>query len=322
MQLSIKKIVNHILCGDAYHVLKQLPSESIDCVVTSPPYWALRDYGVKGQIGLEETFQAYLAKLCLIFDEVKRVLKPTGTCWVNMGDTYAGSSKGNGGSSSVDNYMYARLRKRAGIGPIKLRTGLRAKSLCQIPARFSVEMINRGWILRNEIIWHKPNCMPTSAKDRFTVDFEKMFFFVKSRKYYFERQFEELHDKARLSRRFFDPHTNRKHAYGDGKVSAINPKTIEASRLRMLEKGRNKRCVWRIATRPYYGDHFATYPPELIETPIKAGCPKDGIVLDPFIGSGTSALVARKLTRKFIGIELNPAYIHLAENRLAQNALR
>lgn len=159
--------------------------------------------------------------------------------------------------------------------------------------------------------------MPSSAKDRFTVDFEKLFFFVKGRRYYFKQQYDELRDRERLRRRLLNPSSKKKRVYGEGMVSAINPKTAEASRVRMLRRGRHKRCVWRVATRAYYGNHFATYPPELIETPIKAGCPKNGIVLDPFTGSGTTALVAKTLGRKFIGIELSPAYIRLTRARLA-----
>jgi DNA modification methylase len=238
-----------------------------------------------------------------------------------MGDTYASSMKGGGGSGRMGDNVYARLQRRAGFAPVKLQAGLPAKTLCQIPARFSLEMMNRGWILRNEIIWWKPNCMPSSAQDRFTVDFEKILFFVKSRKYYFKQQFEELRDRARLTRRAFNPHTKKKRVYGDGRIAAINPKTIEASNLRSLKKGRNKRCVWRVAVRPYHGNHFATYPPELIETPIKAGCPKSGIVLDPFIGSGTTACVAHTLGRKFIGIDLNSEYVRLSKNRLRLEAL-
>jgi site-specific DNA-methyltransferase (adenine-specific) len=182
-------------------------------------------------------------------------------------------------------------------------------------------MTDRGWILRNEIIWHKPNCMPSSAHDRFTVDFEKIFFFVKSQRYYFKQQFEPPRDRERLSRRLFNPDTPKKRIYEAGLTSAINPKTIEASRLRILEVGRNKRCVWRIATRPYFGNHFATYPPRLIEIPINAGCPSGGIVLDPFMGTGTTALVAQNLGRKYIGIDLNPEYVRIARERLAQRTL-
>src|SRR5438105_3499706 len=145
--------------------------------------------------------------------------------------------------------------------------------------------------------------MPQSARDRFTVDFEKIFFFVKSPRYYFEQQYQEIKDKARLSRKFFNPEAKRKRVYGDARIAAFNPKTMEASRLRILKHGSRKRSVWRVAVRPYPEAHFAVYPPEIVETPIKAGCPKGGIVLDPFIGSGTTALVAKQLGRKFIGIE-------------------
>ena len=149
-------------------------------------------------------------------------------------------------------------------------------------------MIERGWILRNEVIWHKPNCLPQSARDRFTVDFERLFFFVKQRNYYFRRQFEPLQGRDRLLRRMINPESRRKRVYGDRYVAAINPRSAEASRLRILRRGRNKRCVRRIAVRPFRGEHLAVYQPELIETPIKAGCPKGGVVLDPFMGSGTT----------------------------------
>jgi DNA modification methylase len=312
--------LDRILRGDSLKALQRLPTGSIDCVVTSPPYWALRDYGVKGQLGLEPTFHEYLDKLCAVFDEVRRVLNPTGTCWVNMGDTYSSPMKGGGGTGDMGDGVYARLKQRAGFGSVKLKTGLPPKTLCQIPARFAIAMTDRGWLLRNEIIWWKPNCMPQSARDRFTVDFEKVFFFAKSRKYYFEQQYEAIKDKARLARRFFNPKAKRKRVHGDPRIAAFNPKTMEASRRRILKHGSRKRSVWRIAVRPYPEAHFAVYPPELVETPIKAGCPKGGIVLDPFMGSGTTAMVARQLGRHFIGIELNPQYIQLARQRLANAA--
>jgi DNA modification methylase len=319
MPQPLKRFINQIICGETLRTLRQIPSDSIDCVVTSPPYWALRDYGVEGQLGLETSFQEYIAKLCRVFDEVKRVLKKEGTCWVNLGDTY---------STQSSRVRRARLRLRPthskeldeNYDAPQLQSRLPAKCLVEIPSRFAIEMINRGWILRNEIIWWKPNCTPSSARDRFTVDFEKIFFFVKSRKYYFKQQFEELRGKERLTHRLFNPDTKKKRVYGEGSASAINPKTAEQSRLRMIKRGRNKRCVWRVITRAFRGNHFAVYPPQLIETPIRAGCPPGGIVLDPFMGSGTTALTARKLNRKFIGIELNPYYVRMARRRLRQDA--
>jgi site-specific DNA-methyltransferase (adenine-specific) len=281
--------MNKIIQGDCLAVLKTLKSESIDCVITSPPYWALRDYGVKGQLGLEPTFQEYINKLCNIFDEIKRVLKKTGTCWVNLGDTYYGGGRNRGGDFKN---MSIKQRSNRGTRDINATTSfkwnheLETKNLCQIPFRFSIEMVNRGWILRNVIIWHKPNCMPSSVKDRFTVDFEYIFFFVKNKKYWFEKQYE--------------PHLTQENR------DFLNP------------LGRNKRSVWSIPTKPYKEAHFATFPPALVAIPIKAGCPRGGVLLDPFCGSGTTCAAAKKLGRNYIGIELNPNYIEMAERRIAK----
>jgi DNA modification methylase len=309
----IEKFINKIICGDSLKVLKTIPDESIDCIVTSPPYWALRDYGVAGQIGLESTIEEYLDKLLVVFDEAKRVLKPSGTCWVNFGDTYANKTKG-GYRKKMQGNMYNRLTKRATFTKLKAQLSIPPKSLCMIPSRFAVRMIERGWILRNEIIWHKPNAMPTSVKDRFSVDFEKLFFFVKLRKYFFRPQFEPLKTPSRLERRLLDPH--KKHKRIASYWYSARPEISEKARLKMIMQGRNKRSVWTIGTIAFPENHFAVYPERLIETPILAGCPENGIVLDPFIGSGTTALVAKKLNRNFIGIELNPEYIRLAKNRI------
>jgi site-specific DNA-methyltransferase (adenine-specific) len=267
-------------------------------VVTSPPYWNLRDYGVEGQLGLEPTFEEYIRKLCDIFDEVKRVLKKTGTCWVNLGDTYASQ----GGSD--------RPGKTAKVGSTKSgcqRRGrtkyVQTKSLCLIPERFAIGMIERGWILRNEIIWAKSNCMPSSANDRFTVDFEKMFFFSKSQKYYFEKQYDPAVSDHGSGNGIKKPQQICKG--GRGGDAPWNP-----------TETRNKRCVWNIPTKPFPEAHFAVYPEGLIETPLKAGCPEQGVVLDPFMGSGTTAIVALQLNRNFIGIELNPEYIEMAYRRI------
>lgn len=312
--MSITPFINQIICGDAQTELRQLPAKSFDCVVTSPPYWNLRDYGISGQLGQEASPDDYVARLCAVFDEVQRVLKETGTLWVNLGDTYNGDAP-----------VRTRSAERfASVPPAYRRkmNGMRKKSLALIPARFSLEMVRRGWILRNEIIWHKPNCMPESVRDRFTVDYEKLFFFTKAPRYYFRRQFEPLKDKTSLMRqRQFNRVGAWKRQYGDEFISTINPATAEASRLKALRQGRNKRCVWTIPTRPFRGGHYATYPPELIETPIKAGCQPGGIVLDPFVGSGTTALVAHRLGRRYVGIELNPKYVQLADERLIKERL-
>lgn len=178
--------INKILQGDSLEVLKKLPDESVDCVVTSPPYWGLRDYGVSGQVGTEDFFEEYIEKLCGVFDEVKRVLKKTGTCFVNLGDVYNSAQVAGDKKFGNEEFNKNRPSREFTKTPRKKRQKMPDKSLIQLPSRLSIEMSNRGWILRNKIIWHKPNCMPSSAKDRFTIDFEEVFFFVKSKKYYFE----------------------------------------------------------------------------------------------------------------------------------------
>ena len=302
----LKHNLNRIINSDCLTALQQMPDESIDCVVTSPPYWRLRDYQTnpviwnakedckhhwknnfctlchawQGELGAEPNYHLYINHLCDIFDEIQRVLKATGTCWVNLGDVYNPKNK----------------------------------SLILIPSKFSVEMLKRGWILRNIIIWQKPNAMPNSVKDRFTVDFEYLFFFVKSTKYYFEQQFEPI--KESTIKKAKSKINENKSAFYQG----MSKENYEKFQQRVLYdptyKGRNKRTVWNIATVPFKGAHIATYPPKLIEIPIKAGCPENGIILDPFMGSGTTAVVAKRLNRKYIGIELNPEYIKMAEGRI------
>lgn len=293
-----------IIQGDCLEKLKELSAESVDCAVTSPPYWALRDYGVEGQLGLEPTFQEYITKLCDIFDEVKRVLKKEGTCWVNIGDTYSSVHTGGHPSENakLGGVLKVQERKQTKI------TNMPDKTLVQIPSRFAIAMTDRGWILRNEIIWHKPNCMPSSVTDRFTVDFEKVFFFVKNKKYFFEQQYESLESK------FHGKDWETRKAEGEPMRQGLGKR---ATNFGGSPEGRNKRCVWKVATKPYKEAHFATYPEALIEPIIKAGCPEGGVVIDPFFGAGTTGLVAKKQGKDFIGIELNPEYIKLANERLA-----
>lgn len=281
--------LNKIYTGHALDILKTLPECSVNMCITSPPYWGLRDYktspaiwndGWQGELGAEPNFNQYINHLCDVFDEVKRVLKDDGTCWVNIGDSY------------------------------------NKKSLTLIPFRFAIEMGNRGWTVRNVIIWQKTNATPQSAKDRFTVDFEYLLFFSKNKKYYFEQQLEPIKQST---------YNRCKTGCGINKganYQGLNKKNFERLQQRILDgtiAGRNKRTVWQIATHAYHGAHFAVFPPALIKTPIKAGCPENGIVLDPFIGSGTTAFVAEKLNRNWLGIELNPEYAKLAEERISQN---
>jgi len=362
-----------LLNGDVTQHLKEMQDETIDCVITSPPYWALRDYGVEGQLGLEPTFQEYITKLCDIFDEVKRVLKKTGTCFVNLGDTYSGAGSGQKDTGKAI-YEGNDFRKE----PTK--TNLSDKSLIQIPSRFAIEMSNRGWILRNEIIWYKRNCMPSSVKDRFTVDFEKVFFFVKNKKYFFEQQFEphkEVSIKSRSSKLNQTTHEG-------SNMSAVNVQLGNKPRGNRFipEQGRNKRCVWNITTKGFPGAHFAVFPEALVRPMIKSGCPKyvcskcgkarekiyekiykgstksgyndghgqgkhldipnetirgkeigytdcgcnspfeSGVVLDPFMGSGTTGVVAKKLGMNFIGIDIKKEYVEMAKRRISKVPMR
>lgn len=318
----IEKYLNKVWNCDCLEFMKKLPDNVIDCIITSPPYWGLRDYGLKpivfggrkdcehvwgekvnptadirfrgensnvgnnknkevsktdnkgsnfcqkcgawkGQLGLEPTFEMFIDNLIEIFDECKRVLKKEGTMWVNLGDTFNGTKNGN--TDAKNNTVNTKSF-------VKQKSYLQTKCLCNIPSRFAVAMTDQlQMILRNEIIWYKKNAMPSSAKDRFTVDFEKIYFFTKSPKYYFKQQ---------------------------------------------LEQVRNMRTVWDITTKSFKEAHFATFPPKLVERCLKAGCHPKGIVYDPFMGAGTVALIALQNNINFIGTELNPDYIKIAENRL------
>ena len=288
---------NKVYQGDALEVLKKIPSESVNCIVTSPPYWALRDYGVEGQLGLESTPQEYINKLCDVFDEAKRVLRKDGTCWINIGDTYGTKSGSGFANDNLNPLTKEEIAKGTGIykaNELRGTTPEMHKNLCNIPARFSIEMQKRGWILRNVIIWEKPNCMPSSVKDRFTVNFEYIFFFVKNKEYWFETQREphseesinDLVNRGRNKRvdvNYLMQTGTRKMGvgFGEGEHGSKNLGTgMDADkkgrdRLEFYHPdGRCKRAVWKITTKPFKESHFATFPEELIETPIKAGCPE------------------------------------------------
>lgn len=308
---------------DALYGLKLLPAESVDCIVTSPPYWQMRDYGIgsvawpdgwSGQLGLESTREEFIAHLCLVFDECRRVLKSTGTLWVNLGDSYSKPYKYN---RRQDSAWYERTKNSSCLLQMqvdKSRHRIPSKSLCNIPNKFADEMILRGWVLRNEIIWHKPACMPASVRDRFTVDFEKIFFFTKSPRYDFTQQFEPYAPATIV--RYKTPMTLNGKGEEYRRISGRPEGMLKAD-----PRGRNMRCVWRVNYEPSHDAHFAMYPSRLIETPIKAGCPEGGIVLDPFMGSGTTAVVARRLGRKYIGFEPNPEYVTICNKRLIQSEL-
>lgn len=311
----MENFLNKIINGNSLEVLKTIPDNSIDCCITSPPYWGLRDYGHEEQLGSEKHFKDFVINLSNVFDEVQRVLKPTGTCFINLGDTYAGS--GSGTTKNADTSKYVENSKQVYVLPngtskaSQFRGTAMNKSLCMIPERFAIEMIDRGWCLRNQIIWHKPNQMPSSAKDRFTVDFEKVFFFVKQpTDYYFEQQLEP----------YIEPLDRWAGQMVRGNYKTKTEQFAVQERngrdMRPNPEGKNMRTVWSINTEPSTEAHFATYPQRLVERMLKAGCPENGIVLDPFFGSGTTGVYARKVNRNFVGIELNPEYVKIAENRL------
>jgi len=317
--------LNKIINENCISGLKKLPDNSVDCCVTSPPYFGLRDYGTADQIGNEETPQEFVNNLTTVFNEVKRVLKPEGTLWLNLGDSY----------SSINN------------GYIK------PKDLVGIPWAVAFALRDAGWYLRQDIIWSKPNPMPESVTDRCTKSHEYIFLLSKSKEYYYDsKAIEEpcVWDTGGLTEKRVNRADEGHKAMPTTLKNGIRPKkkgpqTFDGKKAREGQENggdvrnghrtdensqwgkvwdsekptRNKRSVWNVATKPFGEAHFATFPENLIVDCIKAGCPDEGIVLDPFMGAGTTALVARKLNRNFIGFELNPEYITIAEKRLKKH---
>lgn len=329
-----------IKVGDALSVLNDMPDASVDCVISSPPYYGLRDYQAEGQLGAEPTLREYLFNLLAIFEQVKRVLKPTGTLFVNIGDSY-NNTRGPQGKSGVGNHT-----KRQGFESKRtLNEGFKPKDLMQVPARFAIAMQDElGFWLRNAIIWHKPNPLPFSGKDRFTNAYEHIYFFTKSAHYFFDQDAVRTPIKdisvARLLRGVNEnkwntegapyqptmgkPRRNIRKAFdstqgGGGSALKGHSGYVGANgQLLVNPKGANRRDVWVFPTSGYKGAHFATFPEALPEMCIKAGCPEGGVVLDPFGGSGTTGVVAQRLGRDCILIELNPEYAQMAHDRIDQ----
>lgn len=292
--------MGRILCGDSLEMLKTLPDCSVDCCVTSPPYYGLRDYGVDGQIGLEDTPEHFVDRLKDVFSEVRRVLKPDGTCWVNLGDSYAG----NNSRTSTG---------RAGMGlereTICHRVGGKTKDLIGIPWMVAFALREDGWYLRQDIIWAKSNPMPESVTDRCTKSHEYIFLLSKSPKYYFDNEAIKEGAKTKATAR-------DKNKEGYKADYAKGDRFSPGKRVYGADGRRNKRDVWRVPVQPVKEAHFATFPEKLIEPCILAGCKQGGVVLDPFFGSGTTGIVAERYGRDYIGIELNPEYVKIAERRL------
>ena len=296
-----------IAIGDALSVLRQLPSESVHSLITSPSYWQQRDYEVDGQIGLEATPEEYLDRLIQVFDEARRVLRPDGTAWVVLGDTYV------------------------------------RKCLMLLPGRFGSAMIAREWICRNRIIWHKPNPIPASATDRFTVDHEEVYFFTKNSRYYFKQQFVPYKKSTRQRVRQFLRNgerldgTRHKDYEGQGSMAVlerlahknlhVSGRSVHSMHRRrangegepaLRPEGANMPAVWTIAVGRCRELHFAGYPEQLVKIAVLAGCPEGGIVLDMFSGAGTTGIVCERLGRSFLGIELNPEYVKIAQRRIRE----
>jgi DNA modification methylase len=291
--------------GDVLETLGGMESESVNCIVTSPPYWGLRDYGHENQLGLEKTPQEFIAKMTEVFRECRRVLAKDGTCWVNMGDSYAGGGGGNYGSglnvSAHKSNPTAGKDKPSGVGG-----GVKVKDLVGIPWRLALSLQDDGWYLRSDIIWAKPNPMPESVTDRPTKSHEYIFLLTKSAKYWYDA--DAIAEKA-YSLAF----NGSAKGYAPGDRNDVGRANVGER----VEGERNARTVWTIATQPYKEAHFATFPEELPKRCILAGCPEGGTVLDPFAGSGTTIAVAIQLGRKGIGIELNAEYAALARKRIS-----
>ncbi len=305
-----------ILIGDCLLSMASMSDQSVNCCVTSPPYFGLRDYGHDGQIGLEETPEAYVTKMVEVFREVRRVLRDDGTVWLNIGDSYAGSGKGRNADGSHQEGGKQGTNRGTILGSlVKTKSpNCKPKDLIGIPWMLAFALRSDGWYLRQDIIWHKPNPMPESVEDRCTKAHEYIFLLSKSERYFFDS---EAMKEPSVSEK---PMGNKRHKYADAYNAGISEEHRTKAGLVALAgikwETRNRRSVWTVNTKPYKGAHFATYPPELIRPCIKAGCPKGGVVLDPFGGSGTTAQVAIEEGRRAIICELNPDYAPLIQQRI------
>lgn len=309
-----------ILHGDCIERLRELPQGSVQMCVTSPPYFGLRDYGVDGQVGHEPTPAEYVEKLVSVFREVHRVLRDDGTLWLNLGDSYASFRDGKAipdttrGDSNGTLVPKGSARNRS--ASTFAGTSIKHKDLIGIPWRVAFALQADGWYLRQDIIWHKPNPMPESVRDRCTKAHEYVFLLSKSPRYYFDS--EAMKEPAAQGVKTGKSTFNGVTAGGDMKTqSTVIRHGLGASTLRSTPDGtRNRRSVWTVATRPYKGAHFAVFPPQLIEPCILAGSRPGDIVLDPFSGSGTTGQVSIEHGRQYLGIELNREYIDLSRSRL------
>jgi DNA modification methylase len=306
--------MNKILFGDCIQSLQTLPEKFVHTCVTSPPYFGLRDYGHDGQIGLEPTPDEYVAKLVAVFREVRRVLRDDGTLWLNLGDSYA-ANRSYQVASTKGGAKHSDSRSVGGKGSV-VPDGLKPKDLIGIPWRVAFALQADGWFLRQDIIWAKPNPMPESVTDRCTKSHEYIFWLSKSEKYYFDHEIvKEPVAASSVSRLNQDLERQIGSIRVPGKTNG-NMKAVGNG------ETRNRRSVWTVSTKPYKGAHFATFPPDLITPCVLAGCRPDGVVLDPFMGSGTTAAVAISHGRQYVGCELNPEYGPLQEERIQKEVVK
>lgn len=309
MQVTCKIVV-----GDCLASLRAMADQSVNTCVTSPPYFGLRDYGHAGQIGLEQTPDEFVAKLVEVFREVRRVLRDDGTLWLNLGDSYAGAKSkavqanlANFGCNSPSAYIEAAQDRATSYATRKKVSGVHSKQLLGIPWRVAFALQADGWILRQDIIWHKPGVMPESVKDRCTKAHEYIFLLSKGPRYYFDS--EAMKEPAIYP-------AGTKAAKGSATRAAQPGVNSRPPEYKVYDGMRNRRSVWTVTTKPFKGAHFATFPPDLIEPCVLAGCPEGGTVLDPFGGAGTTGLVAARNNRNSILCELNPEYAAMAAERV------
>ncbi len=310
-----------VIAGDCRTVLDGLPDEIAQTVVTSPPYWGLRDYGVDGQIGLEDDPDDYVQALVDVFRSVRRVLRDDGTVWLNLGDTYAAKARGSDVGWDRSRLTNPGTQQKAQAAALRSTgerhrgksAGLKEKDLIGIPWMIAFALRADGWYLRSDVIWHKPNGMPESVRDRPTRAHEHIFLLSKRARYVYDADAIREPDKGRdHPRTVFDGQPSLEPT--GGLMAPHRGLRTPASR---DGTGANKRDVWTVTTKPYGGAHFAAFPPDLIEPCVLAGAPRGAIVLDPFAGAGTTGLVAVRHGRAFVGIELNAEYAALARDRIA-----
>jgi len=312
-----KDKLNMCYFGDALKLAKRLPDGIINCIVTSPPYWKLRDYKCEGQLGQEETPEEYTENLVILFRELRRGLNDKGTLWLNIGDCYASTPTGSLGKRST--LEGGQANQAAGIKrKSKIVGNLKPKDLVGIPWRVAFALQKDGWYLRQDIIWYKPNAMPESVYDRCTNAHEYIFLFSKSKKYYYN--YKAIKEKATSDH----PAGNKHHKYADlydlekHKTQQHRTKAGLKKLCGIVWKKRNKRSVWEITTKPFRGAHYAVFPPDLIDPCILAGSKPGDIVLDPFFGSGTTGLVCEILGRKWLGFELDNKNEEIQKMRLEE----